>query len=219
MVQSPASGGKPLLNDSVDDNRVAVNSLAADSLELRDEKQGELVQISLETSTNTTIDESPPKPKRKSIGGFLNDTFSFLVNGCADIGNSSCASASSACVLDNDISYDGYSKKWAKAVNDARILKVGQQVEARQGGHSEWLPATVVSAPGDGSYQLEYEGGLMEPSVRRYRIRIEGEVLADIVPDLEVDVSALGITTPAIVTAVNEDGTINVKYTGTLEGM
>jgi hypothetical protein len=113
----------------------------------------------IEALTGLISKDGVVSPAEKK-GGFFSNLSGLLFNGCTG-----CVPSAeiSSCISENNISYSGYSKEWASAVRDARVLKVGQQVEARKGGHAEWHAAEIVAAaiPNTGEYQLVYkEDGL-----------------------------------------------------------
>merc|ERR1711871_1396373 len=73
--------------------------------------------------------------------------------------------------LDDDSDSDDSSKSSDDDDNDDNEISVGDQVEARFGGRKRWYKATVMRKNRDGTFDLKYDDGDRERSVKRELIR------------------------------------------------
>ena len=64
---------------------------------------------------------------------------------------------------------------------------VGEAVESRFGGGTEFYPSKISAVNEDGTYVVAYDDGDNEPSVRRLRIRRPGEATPALVEGMQVE--------------------------------
>lgn len=98
----------------------------------------------------------------------------------------------------------------------------GDKVEARFGGRSRWLKATVQRKHRDGTYHLFYVDGEEERAVEKSLIRRVGGKTAERAPDankkhhvgddIEAKYKRGRKWYPGIIRAVNRDGTYDIRY-------
>jgi hypothetical protein len=114
------------------------------------------------------------KSIQEQTPGKLDDSYEDDFDSPAPPSSQKVANASNVTEYDDDFDSDEENEK--KVERDVRIpaaLITGQRVEARHGGQSQWYGAMVANAnASSGKYDLDYDDGDQEKSVRRYRIRI-----------------------------------------------
>ena len=101
-------------------------------------------------------------------------------------------------------------------------MKVGDKVEANWKVHGAWYRGTIAQTRLDGSYDINYDDGRIEPAVRAEQVRALGAAKTAVSADqtarieegttVEANYRGGGSFSPGRVKKDNRDGTYDIDY-------